>query len=68
MPVRIPEVSLVRLISVLVDLGAPGLARSSISLITGGALAEAEVALGKRQLAPLIQVAVSCIAAGRLGT
>jgi hypothetical protein len=42
MPVRIPEVCLVRLISALVGLGAPGLARSSISLMMGGALAEAE--------------------------
>jgi pimeloyl-ACP methyl ester carboxylesterase len=40
-----------RLISVLVGLGAPGLARYSVSMMTGGALAEA-----KRMIAPLAKL------------
>jgi pimeloyl-ACP methyl ester carboxylesterase len=40
-----------RLISVLVDLGVPGLARSSVSLMTGGTLAEAE-----RMIAPVAKL------------
>jgi len=40
-----------RLISVLVRLGAPGLARTSVSLLTGGTLAEAE-----RMIAPLAKL------------
>jgi pimeloyl-ACP methyl ester carboxylesterase len=42
------RLGIARLISVLVGLGAPGLARSSVSLMTGGALAEAE-----RMIAPV---------------
>ena len=40
-----------RLVSVFVRLGAPGLARSSVSLLTGGTLAEAE-----RMIAPLAKL------------
>ncbi len=40
-----------RLISVLVRLGAPGLARTSVSLLMGGTLAEAE-----RMIAPLAKL------------
>ncbi len=42
LPVRISEVCLVRLIPARIGLEAPGLAHSSISLMTDGALAEAE--------------------------
>ena len=40
-----------RLVSLLVRLGAPGLARSSVSLLTGGTLAEAE-----RMIAPVAKL------------
>jgi pimeloyl-ACP methyl ester carboxylesterase len=45
------RLGIARLISVLVRLGAPGLARAGVSLLTGGTLAEAE-----RMIAPLAKL------------
>lgn len=45
------RVGVARLISALVRLGAPGLGRTSVSLLTGGTIAEAE-----RMIAPLAKL------------